>query len=124
MHARVVDRLAQVVVVGDAAAYGLVAKPEVAVQAVGRRADPFRMVAHRVVANDRVFDVLDDLLPGDGLDVVGVDVAQVPVLEPALAGVALGMLQHVARVGVDVDLLHRRGLRSDGAMHVHGAPPF
>ena len=105
MHVGLFDDLALAVLVRDAAADRLVAQPEVAVQPVGRRADALGLKPHRVVAHHRVLDVGDDLLPRHGLDMVGVDVADEPVLQAAPDRVAPGMREDVAGVGVDVDLL-------------------
>ena len=43
-------------------------------------ADPVVLEADGVVAHHRVLDMLDDLLPRHGLDVVGIDVGDEPVL--------------------------------------------
>ena len=91
--------LALAVLVRDAAADRLVAQAEIAVQAVGRRADPLRLEAHRVVADDRILDVGDDLLPGHGLDVVGVDVDRRTSPAARAGARAPGMREDVAGVG-------------------------
>jgi len=97
----------------------LVAQPEVAVQPIGRCAEPLRLKSHRVIADHGILDVGDDLLPGHRLDVVGVDVANEPVLQTALERVAPGMGEDVAGVGMNVDLLYRRILRSELALNIH-----
>jgi hypothetical protein len=93
------------VLVGDSSADRLIAQPEVAVQPIGRRADPLGLKSHRVVADHGILDVGDDLLPGHRLDMVRVDVANEPVLQSAQDGVAPGMREDVAGVGMNVDLL-------------------
>ena len=50
---------------------------------------------------------------------VGVDVADEPVLQTPLERVALGMGEDIARVGMNVDLLHGRILRPELALNVH-----
>ena len=113
------DEFLLAVLMRDASADRLVAESEVAVQPVGRRADPLRLPSHRVVADDGILDVGDDLLPRHGFYVMGVDVADEPVLQAPLERVAPGMGKHIARVGVNVDLLHRRILRAEFALNIH-----
>src|SRR4030088_329259 len=113
------DGLALAVLVGDAAAHALVTQPDVAVEPVGRRADALVHEMDGLLAHHRVFDVADDLLPGDGLDVMGVDVADQPVLEVAPARVALGMGQQLAGIGEDACLLRRQQLRDGSGGRIH-----
>src|SRR5260221_3878658 len=54
---------------------------------------------------------------------VGVEVADEPVLQTALDGVSPRMREYVPRVGIDVDLLHRRILRPDLALNIHDFSP-
>src|SRR5260370_40031659 len=98
--------LAALVRVGPA--YRLIAQSEVAVQPVGRGAEPLRLEPHRVVAHNRILDVGDDLFPGYGFDMMGIDVTDEPVLEPAQQRVASGMGEDVAGVGMNADLLYGR----------------
>ena len=109
MHVGRLDLFALAVLVRDAAADRLIAQAEIAVEAVGN-ADPVLLEAHRIVADDRVLDVLDDLAPRHRLEVMGVDVADQPVGEAALARVLAGVREDVARIGEDVDGLHRQRL--------------
>src|ERR1700694_5002690 len=94
------------VLMRDTSTHRLIAEPKVAVQAIGRRADPLRLKPHRVVADDGIFDVGDDLFPGHCFDMVCVDVAHEPVLPAAPDRVASGMREDGARVGIYVDLLY------------------
>ena len=111
------------VLMRDASTHRLVAQSEVAIEPIGRRAEPLRLEPHRVVADDGVLDVGDDLLPGDGFDMVGVDVAHEPILQPASDRVAPGVGEDVAGVGMNADLLYRRILRPDPALNIHDLPP-
>ena len=77
------DDFALAVLMRDASADRLIAQSEIAVEPVRRRADPLGLKSHRVVANHGILDIGDDLLPGHGLDVMGVDVADEPVLQTA-----------------------------------------
>jgi hypothetical protein len=119
VHVGLGDGLALAVLVRDAAADALVAQADVAVEPVGRCADALVHEVDRLLADHRVLDVADDLLPRHGLDVVGVDVADQHVLEIAPAGVALGMRQDLAGVGEDARLLGRQQIwnRSRGRIH-------
>ena len=107
------------VLMRDPPADRLIAQSKVAVQPIGRRAEPLGLEPHRVVADDGIFDVGDDLLPGHGLDMVGIDVADEPVLQAAPDRGAPGMGEDVAGVGMNADLLDRRILRPDLALNVH-----
>src|ERR1700730_9389306 len=111
------------VLMRDAPAARLVAQSEVAVQPVGRRAETLRLKPHRVVAHHRIFDVGDDLLPRHGFDMVGIDVADEPVLETAQQRVAPGMGEDVTGVGMNADLLYSRILRPDLPLDVHDLSP-
>ena len=103
----------------DAAADALVAQAEIAVEAVGRRADAVVVEVHRLIADHRILDVVHDLVPRHGLDVVRVDVDDEPVLQLAPAGGAAGVLEDLAAVGRGVDDLGRQHLRHAG--HVAGS---
>ncbi len=111
------------VLMRDAPADRLIAQSEVAVQPVGRGAEPLRLEPHRVVAHNRILDVGDDIFPGYGFDMMGIDVADKPVLEPAQQRVASGMGEDVAGVGMNADLLYGRILRPDLALDVHDLSP-
>src|SRR5713226_9366824 len=113
------DDFALAVLMRDASADRLVPKSEVAVQPIRRCADSLGLKSHRIVADDGIFDVGDDLLPGHGFDMVGVDVADEPVLQASLERVAPGMREDVARVGMNVDLLYGRILRPELALDIH-----
>ncbi len=54
---------------------------------------------------------------------VGVDVADEPVLQTALERIAPRMREDITGVGVNVDLLHAGILRADLAVNVHDCPP-
>ena len=100
----VLDLLAQAVLVRDAAADALVAQAEIAVQAVGRRADAVLVEVQRLIADDRIVDVLHDLVPRHRLDVVGVDVDHEPVLQLAPAGGDLRACSRISRLSVEVSI--------------------
>src|SRR5258708_38310313 len=103
------------VLMRDAATDRLITKSEIAVQSVRWRADPLRLKSHCVVADDGVLDISHHLFPGHGLDEVGIDIANEPILQTALEDVAPGMAEDVAGFGMNVDLLYRRKLRPDRA---------
>src|SRR5262249_56972459 len=88
----------------DAPADALITQREIAVEPVGRRAHALVHEMHGLLAHHRILDEADDLLPRHRLEMMGVDVADQPVLEIALPRVALGMRQDFARVGEDADL--------------------
>ena len=50
---------------------------------------------------------------------VGVDVADEPILQATLERVVPRMREDVARVGMNVDLLHGRILRPELALNIH-----
>ncbi len=120
MHARVLDLLAQAVLVRDTAADALVAQPEIAVEPVGRRADAVAVEEDRLIADHRIVDVLHHLAPRHGLDVVGVDIDHEPVLQLAAAGGDLGVPENFAAVGRGIDHLGRQHLRHADEWLVHG----
>src|SRR5216683_3119196 len=109
------------VLMRDTSTDRLITKPEVAVQPIGRCAEPLRLKSHRIIADHGILDVGDNLLPGHRLDVMSVDVANEPVLQTALERIAPGMGEDVARIGMNVDLLYRRILRSELALNIHDA---
>src|ERR1700733_8487372 len=78
----------------------LIAQPEVAIEPVRRRADPLSLPSYRVIAHDRVFDIGDDLFPRHRLDVMGVDVADEPILQSAFDRIAPSVREDVAGIGV------------------------
>src|SRR6185437_7113874 len=123
MHAGLLDGLALAVLMRDASADRLITQPKVAIEPVGRGAKPLVLEPDRVVAHDGVLDIGDDLLPGDRLDVMGVDVADEPVLQAAPDRVAPGVREDIAGVGMNGDLLDRRKLRPDPALDVHDLSP-
>ena len=120
MDAGLLDLLAQAVLMRDAAAHALIAQAEVAVEAVGRRPDAVLVEVQRLIADDRVLDVLHDLVPGHRLDMVRVDVDHEPVMQLAPAGGETGMLEDLAAVGRGVDDLGRQHLRHARQRLVHG----
>ena len=77
------DLLALAVLVRDAAADALITQTEIAVEAVGRSAEAVLVEVHRLLADHRILDVLHDLRPRHRLDVMGVDVADEPVVNCA-----------------------------------------
>ena len=113
------DDLPLTVLMRDTPADRLITKSKVAVQSIRRRAEPLRLKSHRVVPDDGILDVGDDLFPGHRFNMMGVDVADEPILQAALERVAPGMREDVARVGVNVDLLYGRILRPKFALDIH-----
>ena len=84
-----------------------------------RRAAGARAKLARVVEQDRIVEVLDDIAPRAHLGMVRVDVDQRPASEPLVAEGFRGVREDVAGVGLGGDLLDREfpnGLRFD----VHG----
>ena len=124
VHVGLGDNLTLAVLVRNAPADALVAQAEIAVEAVRRRIEPLVLEMDRLLAHHRVFDIGDDLLPRHRLDVMGVDVADQPVVIFAPDRIALGMGEQVARVGVDIGLLRSEQLRhgSGGCVRC-GCPP-
>src|SRR4029079_6499226 len=109
------DLLAQAVLMRDAAADALVAQAEIAIEAVGRSADAVLVKMQRLVAYDRIVDVLHDLVPRHGLDVVRVDVDDEPLMQLAPAGGETGMLEDLAAV--------HRGVHAPRVARVRDTPP-
>src|SRR5258708_570001 len=95
------------ILVRDTSTYRLIAESKVAIQSIRRRADPLRLKSHRVVPDDGIFDVGDNLFPRYCFNVVGVDIANEPILQASLDCVAPGIREDVSRVRVDIDLLCR-----------------
>ena len=120
MHARVLDLLAQAVLMRNAAADALVAQAEIAIEAVGRRADTITVEVHRLIADDRIVDILHHLAPRHRLDMVRVDVDHEPVLQLAPAGGDLRVSQDLTAVGRGVDHLGRQHLRHADDWLIHG----
>src|SRR3954469_14966253 len=54
---------------------------------------------------------------------MGIDIDDKPVFQAALDGVAFGVRQHVAGIGVDVDLLNGREGGGDLVLDVHDRSP-
>ena len=120
MNTGLLDLLAQTVLMRDAAADALVAQAEIAVEAVGRSANAVLVEMQRLVAHDRIVDVLHDLVPRHGLDVVRVDVDDEPLMQLAPAGGETGMLEDLAAVSRGVDDLRRQHLRHARHWLIHG----
>src|SRR5437016_1018731 len=118
MHASLLDNFPLTVLVRDASADRLIAEPKIAIESVGRGGEAVGLEPDCVVADDGVLDIGDDLLPRDGLDMMGVNVADEPVLQAAPDCIALGMREDVAGVGMNGDFLDRRILRPDPALDV------
>ena len=87
------------VLMRDTSTYRLIAKSKVAVQSVRRRADPLGLKSHRVVADDGVLDIGHHLFPGHGFDVVGIDIANEPILQASLQALRLAWAS-MSRVSV------------------------
>jgi hypothetical protein len=83
-------------------------------------ADAVAVEVDRLIADHRVFDVLDHLVPRHRLDVVRVDVDHEPVLQLALASRDLGVPEDFAAVGRGVDHLGRQHLRYADDWLIHG----
>jgi hypothetical protein len=73
----------------------------------------------RLLAHHRIFDVLDDLLPRHRLDVMGVDVADEPVMVFAPDRVLPRVGEEIAGIGEDVGLLRREQLGHVGGGRIH-----
>ena len=101
--APVVDAFESGRVVGDAAAHVLVGQAPVADEPVGLGL----LVRQGLGANDRVFDVLADLLPVNRLHVVGVHIEEHVVLISPFLGLPPSVGQDVAGIGVCIDSLDR-----------------
>ena len=115
---RLLDGFIQGRVVGDATADILVGQSAIADQAVGigllRR--------NGLGANHRIFDILANLAPVDGLDVVGINIEDHVVLVIPLFRLLSGVRQDLARVRVDVDPLDRDLMDLFGSLS-HLPPP-
>src|SRR5260370_37823329 len=85
------------VLMRDTSTYRLIAKSKVAVQSVRRSANPLCLESHRVVPNNGIFNVGDDLFPRHRFNVVGIDIANEPILQTSLDCVAPGMREYVPR---------------------------
>src|SRR5258707_9053792 len=107
----------------DPSAYRLIAKSKVAIQSIWRRANPLCLESYRVVPDNGILDVGDDFLPGHCFNVVGIDVANEPILQTSLDRVAPGVREYVPRVRMNVDLLYGRILRPDLALNIHDCSP-
>ena len=83
-------------------------------------ADAVAVEVERLIADHRIVDVLHDLLPRHGLDVVRVDVDHEPVLQLSSPRGGLGMPEDFAAVGRGVDHLGRQHLRHAHHWLVHG----
>jgi hypothetical protein len=104
----------------DAAAHALIAQTEIAVQTVGRSADAILVEVQRLIADDRIVDVLHHLVPRHRFDMVRVDVDHEPVLQLAPAGGDLRVPKDLAAVRRGIDDLGRQHLRHADDWLIHG----
>ncbi len=100
-------RLQAIVVVGNAPANALILESEITAETIGRPARPDRLILQSLGANNGIFNVFNNLVPGCGLGVMGIDIDDQIIFESVGIGLPFGVGQNIAGIGLNIDRFDR-----------------